>query len=646
MKFAAAAFTVAAFVLFGFAWMRKHEPVAPPTNLRVAGAWDASTGKQTDVLKWDPVEGASSYNLYVFDTKTATVSGSNIWVVPSAQWKTDVEYKVTAIVGGNESIPSQPTSTIGAVKPGTVLGAMTLTAAKNVLVEAQWNRGKPRNIVSWQGRDTSATYRIYRDNALIADGIWHLYYIDANVTAGTTYKYRITSIPRPTKVPSEAPSSPEVSVTTRSSQVPPGGTVTVTKKTPNDDSCLVEFSAVAGAKDYRIYKVGTVGIEKYSGGSLSIEVNAVDPIESYVIEAVDKLGPFQRMDGFHGPGGVTPVGHLIMTNGHGDPSNLPQVLATSAPFKLTTSPRSLPGAQSFFETWHSVQPFGAVLPDSRIFKRLNGDAATPKLGDQNIQSQQNNRWTVNNYLAEMVYYKPIFIMNEHMMNLGIPGGVFGSNVPLGVNYASTDFLIRQTFDFSGGKVLHATMEVDAHLPGQGRRWLEVFIVPGGEALLDPAVSTSTPKKPTDSGRMYRWKIMPSTHHFQAWQTDSANPTRSKMTEFIGPNDRGATPFHTRRDDFNGTVHNLDKRNRFDIYISASRVKLYENGQCKADKPLPYPGFDKATVHFVHQYYHFTLQRQEMINNPGHPADYFLNLRPFADERHWDNMGAEVLTAFP
>ena len=26
--------------------------------------------------------------------------------------------------------------------------------------------------------------------------------------------------------------------------------------------------------------------------------------------------------------------------------------------------------------------------------------------------------------------------------------------------------------------------------------------------------------------------------------------------------------------------------------------------------------------------------------------YWINFRPFADERHWDNMGFEVLTSFP
>ncbi len=27
-------------------------------------------------------------------------------------------------------------------------------------------------------------------------------------------------------------------------------------------------------------------------------------------------------------------------------------------------------------------------------------------------------------------------------------------------------------------------------------------------------------------------------------------------------------------------------------------------------------------------------------------EYWINFRPFADERHWDNMGFEVLTSFP
>ena len=56
-------------------------------------------------------------------------------------------------------------------------------------------------------------------------------------------------------------------------------------------------------------------------------------------------------------------------------------------------------------------------------------------------------------------------------------------------------------------------------------------------------------------------------------------------------------------------------------------------------------FDKCQVYFVHQVYHTSNDRSELVTYS--PAEsYWYNNRPYSDERHWDNMGQEVLSAFP
>ena len=53
---------------------------------------------------------------------------------------------------------------------------------------------------------------------------------------------------------------------------------------------------------------------------------------------MDKLGPFQTMDGMAGPGAMQMDGMHVAINGQGDPSDVPNVLAASAPFPVTCQP--------------------------------------------------------------------------------------------------------------------------------------------------------------------------------------------------------------------------------------------------------------------------------------------------------------------
>ena len=107
------------------------------------------------------------------------------------------------------------------------------------------------------------------------------------------------------------------------------------------------------------------------------------------------------------------------------------------------------------------------------------------------------------------------------------------------------------------------------------------------------------------------------------------------------------PSVERRDfPLNRTWQGLDRRVQFDLYVSKNRVVVTEDGYLVADSPLPvdFP-FEEINVNYTHLIYH-TLNEigEQRTWNPDNA--YWINFRPFADERHWDNMGFEVLTSFP
>ena len=104
---------------------------------------------------------------------------------------------------------------------------------------------------------------------------------------------------------------------------------------------------------------------------------------------------------------------------------------------------------------------------------------------------------------------------------------------------------------------------------------------------------------------------------------------------------------------NGTVQEIDKRHRFDLYLSKTHYRIIETtpdglNNLVRDKDFPAGAslpFDKCQMYFVHQVYHTLNDRNELVSyDPS--ESYWYNNRPYSDERHWDNMGQEVLTQFP
>ena len=102
------------------------------------------------------------------------------------------------------------------------------------------------------------------------------------------------------------------------------------------------------------------------------------------------------------------------------------------------------------------------------------------------------------------------------------------------------------------------------------------------------------------------------------------------------------PSVERRDyPLNRTWQGLDRRVKFDLYISKNRVVAVEDNYLVIDSPLPvdFP-FEEINVNYTHLIYH-TWNEIGEVRTWTPDNSYWINFRPFADERHWDNMGFEV-----
>ncbi len=623
-----------------------------PANLRVAGIWDASAKAPSDTLTWDAVSGAASYNIYQYDTLIGTGITRPAYTVTASKYVAGMTYTVTAFdSNGLETIPSNTVGAQGRLSPANPpswVPALPL-APYTLVATTQWNAGSPRVSLSWQGGSNAYTFDVYKNGVKIARDLWGQVWFDNDVRVGETAIYAVAGVNMPFQVAAEGARSAPVTVRVSAVPVPsPSAKVTIKRVVPNDDSVVVFFDAVPGALDYRIYNIASPGSVKYSGGGLSVEMNGLMPgtPATLVVEAVDKLGPFQKMDGMMGPGAVGHEGHTSMAiNGLGDPSNIPVVLASSAPTTVTPIARTLQGTQAFFDTFRLSKPFETVPVPSMMLAANPGE----------VQAVRNDKWTIYNVLGDQKNSRA-FIMGNHFMDTLYDGGTPGGSNPLHTAYASLVMEPNAVADFGGDKVLHVTFEVDAHF--SNRRWCDILIAGADDALLQPGNAWEINNLlPTASGQVFVWQIFKDVH---TGKIVRGKDTKGKLVTVelfdqrngVGP-DNGGPPARNYKvwsdlPALNGSAADLDKRHRFDLYLSKNRFLMMEEGKLVKDKVFPggvtLP-FTRAKVYFVHQVYHTGLERSEAISYPTNDP-YWVNHRPFADERHWDNMGFEVLSAFP
>ena len=433
--------------------------------------------------------------------------------------------------------------------------------------------------------------------------------------------------------------APAAKQTTAAVQKPPIAVPVVYTSVPqiisiraNDDSALVSFTPVRGAIDYRAYTVYQDGSMihpariKYSGGSLSIEVNGIKAPTGadIVVEAVDAQGPFQDMD----PANM-PLMDMII-NGQGAPANAPNVMivngipSRSAITHLTPRPVALEDDQVFFDNFREEQPFVAIPPAQQSPEMRHMHIVS---GQVLYQQYQNDKWNLHLFDHDASRTK-VFFMSNHFMDI-----LYDFHQIL---RAKMVMIPRSYPTLAAGETLHVTWEVDAYL--DLNRTLGCAILPANAA---PDFNM--------------WNDLPSSHgpSLDAQINGAAcNVALGDGLRQVGlpgvstPRWHQQWPGGPMGGGLNGGDGDLDKRHHFDLYLNSTSMKILEQGQvvrsCTFATPQHWVEDQPLQVCFYHYLYHSSADDIYERHGEMYPrTNYWLNHRPSADERHWDNMGFEV-----
>ena len=395
-----------------------------------------------------------------------------------------------------------------------------------------------------------------------------------------------------------------------------------------------------------------------------------------VVQALDRLGPAPAdnlYDTTNNPlimpmpsgamlganAGPTADGNTSI-NGQGPSTNAPQVIAQSAPFVAQANPSVLPipskpeATQTFLDTFdnseaNALQQVGLVDPVAGTMTyTLN--AGTPKA------------WTIQFQTADTNDSMPM-VEDGHFMDVLFDGGTPGHGLPLHIAHGLMAMSPQPTVDFGGGKLLHLTMEVDGHV--DSRRWLAFNLAPANDPLTNWYPTNGVPINNSDTALFFQ--LFPGLCDGDIYRGPTSSSDATPLdTRFWGAAGQ-ATNMCYPTTHWGGNGNGFDNRVRYDLFLTQTHAALFADGQLviQSDIPGGVP-FSQAKVYYSHYVYHTALDQQEELQsdcfpmnsywfndpvngtaasadacNQAYPAGYGF---PYSDERHWDNMGFEVLPA--
>lgn len=488
---------------------------------------------------------------------------------------------------------------------------------------------------------------------------------------------------------------------------PPGQTlppVVITGVMANTDSVKVSFQPVRGAQDYRIYDISLPKDVKYAGivhlfpdpwsgahfvtdptglpvipyrtstlgrgptrldvPAAEIEVNGLiagQPV-TMVVEAVDQLGPAPGGDlanntnaplypklssnqSMLGSNAGNTLDGAYSTNGQGVYTANPKVIARSRPFVVkaagvNTLPSGADASQVFFDHFGT----GEACPSCQTTATFTQVGAVDPVNGvmQYTMTTGSGVWDIFYRTVDTKNSFPM-IMKKHLMDVLFDGGTPGTNNPLHQGHGLASFSPQQTFDFTGGRILHVTLEVDAHT--DSRRWIGVQLAPASDPLnnwysLNGAINRSDQALFANIGASAP-ASSPTLDLFTG-PNSIVDPTPRDLRILGGAGQAMRWAIRPQQNFQCG--HGLDNRSRFDLFFSQTHYAWYEDGLLidAANLPQPLP-FAKAKVYFSHYLYHTDNEVQE-LKQYAPWEQYWLTTVSYSDERHWNNMGAEVLPA--
>jgi hypothetical protein len=499
-------------------------------------------------------------------------------------------------------------------------------------------------------------WNVYRDTVLVAECLWQMYYIDDNLTAGSSHNYQVSRVFwRPTGL-DESAHTAAVTVVARTGPPAGGGTVTGVGFIANDDSVIVTLPTLpAGARDWRVYPVGTMDY-KYNEGGRKVEINGLARTTPTLlqIDAIDKLGAFDFDE--------RPKNHMIAmhVNGHGDPQNIPNVIATTT-LSVQPSARSFIGTQALLDCFQVAPNFAPTVPDDRI-RQIQGATFAPNdLSNPWVREFTATNWIFREYIADAVRSRRFF-GHSHEMDIQYDGGAWiGDPSPEHNNNTTTLYESRFSADIptqASGNWLHMTFEVDAF--SMDRRWCGFGCCEWGDIISNPPIQKLTgTQAPTWTGNAFVWEINFDLHEPRLYiggstvmsgggnGTGTLHPLVNTgfTANALGPSIRGTAGDRTvvlgtglTR---NGDSTCIDLRHKYDAFINQNQWRLYEEGVqvLSGTFPVAIP-WTKTKFWVSHHVYHTSNARIDEIKyNQG--CRFHTDHREFCEVRHWDNMGMRV-----
>jgi hypothetical protein len=475
--------------------------------------------------------------------------------------------------------------------------------------------------------------------------------------------------------------------------------VTVTGVTSNNSSARIFYNQVPGAKDYRVYDVANPNDVKYAGlvhyepqsGKTPLDQVATD-IEwnglpdtaghTLVVEAVDALGPVPEANLYNTPspnGAHVPLvaGGMLgsnkgptsdgktSTNGQGPYTDQPNVIARSQPFVVHADQSITPlgkiagATQPFLDTFDQSE--AATLQHT-----VHNPCGTDAVGDVGVDDYVLNGGTSKESTVEMRLHdgdnSMPFISSSHFMDMLFSGGTSSCGGGTDITYGSLAFSPKQTATILSGSILHLTMEVDNH---------------------------------SDFNRWMAFNVSPATDPIQSWEPDlhvANNHAQALYVDLLGERldvrvfNGSTTPVFSQSpavlgqlyipNDYMQSGRGFDDRSRLDLFVSQTHLAVFVDNTLVSQTDIPASAmawFDGAVkTYFTHYMYHSDnnvdfLRNGEIsgftfcypmnayeFNDPIHglsgsqnrcgiayPPGYGF---PHSDERHWDNMGFEVVPA--
>jgi hypothetical protein len=195
----------------------------------------------------------------------------------------------------------------------------------------------------------------------------------------------------------------------------------------------------------------------------------------------------------------------------------------------------------------------------------------------------------------------------------------------------------QTADFSGGQILHVTMEVDLHQ--DGRRWTGIELVPANDPLTSFNPVTNALNQ---SDHALFFDYFPGQCSLEEYTGPSKGPGSTPNIQHLWGGVVHANKLCDLSDIYNGGYGiNLDNRGKLDLFVSQNHAALFINGQLIIESDIPggLP-FTQAQVYFTHFVYHTSNDVGELQQYAPWET-FWVNYYHWSDERHWDNMGFEV-----